>query len=65
LVCAANTAFLALAAAKAGINPAVYQKWAAEQINYMLGDNHQMGGCFSFEIGYGTNYPQHPHHRAA
>jgi hypothetical protein len=61
----ANQAFIALAAADDGINPAEYAKWGVEQLNYLLGDNHINGGCFSFEIGYGNNYPRHPHHRGA
>ncbi|CAL1530776.1 unnamed protein product [Lymnaea stagnalis] len=62
---AANTAFLALLAAEAGIATEKYRVWAIEQINYILGDNHHDGGCYSFQIGYGDNYPQQPHHRAA
>lgn len=62
---AGNSAFVALAAADDGINPGEYTKWAVEQLNYLLGDNHQQGGCFSFEIGFGNNYPHHPHHRGA
>ncbi|KAH9505665.1 hypothetical protein Btru_055449 [Bulinus truncatus] len=62
---AGNSAFIALVAAEAGINPAAYRKWAVEQINYLLGDNHHAGGCFSFEVGYGNKYPLHPHHAGA
>jgi len=62
---AGNAAFVALAAADAGINSNDYAKWAVEQINYILGDNHINGGCFSFEIGIGGNFPRHPHHRGA
>jgi len=62
---AGNAAFLALAAAESGINTASYRKWAAEQINYLLGDNRHNGGCYSYEIGYGSKFPQHPHHRGA
>lgn len=36
-----------------------------EQINYILGDNHHNGGCYSFEVGYGDRYPLQPHHRGA
>ncbi|XP_059173976.1 endoglucanase E-4-like [Physella acuta] len=62
---AGNTAFVALLASEAGINPAKYRKWAVEQINYLLGDNHHDGGCYSFQIGYGSKYPRQPHHRGA
>jgi len=62
---AGNAAFVAMVAAADGINTGAYQKWAAEQINYLLGDNHHNGGCYSFEIGHGSKYPQHPHHRGA
>ncbi|GFR70523.1 endoglucanase [Elysia marginata] len=62
---AGNAAFMALLAAEAGIESYTYRKWAAEQINYLLGDNNHNGGCFSFEIGYGNNYPKQPHHRGA
>ncbi|KAK7490901.1 hypothetical protein BaRGS_00017773 [Batillaria attramentaria] len=62
---AGDTAFLALAAAEAGINTAKYRKWAIEQINFLLGDNNHDGGCFSYQIGYGTKYPVSPHHRSA
>ncbi|KAK7481398.1 hypothetical protein BaRGS_00027354 [Batillaria attramentaria] len=61
----ANVAFSALLAAEDGIDPEVNRKWAAEQINYLLGDNPHDGGCFSYEIGYGSKYPLQPHHRAA
>ncbi|KAH9505729.1 hypothetical protein Btru_055642 [Bulinus truncatus] len=60
-----NAAFLALVAAESGIDTARYRTWAVEQINYLLGDNNNTGGCFSFEVGYGTNYPTQPHHRSA
>ncbi|KAK7481405.1 hypothetical protein BaRGS_00027361 [Batillaria attramentaria] len=62
---ASNVAFAALVAAEDGINADVNRKWAAEQINYLLGDNPHDGGCFSYEIGYGSKYPLQPHHRAA
>ncbi|KAH9505671.1 hypothetical protein Btru_055470 [Bulinus truncatus] len=62
---AGNSAFIALVAAEAGINPAAYRKWAVEQINYLLGDNRHDGGCFSFEVGYGKKYPLRPHHAGA
>ncbi|CAL1537081.1 unnamed protein product [Lymnaea stagnalis] len=62
---AGNSAFVALVAAESGIDAAKYRAWATEQINYLLGDNHHAGGCFSFEIGYGSKYPTQPHHRGA
>ncbi|KAK0059959.1 endoglucanase A [Biomphalaria pfeifferi] len=62
---AANSAFLALLAADVGIEVDSYRKWAVEQINYILGDNHHNGGCYSFEVGYGDRYPLQPHHRGA
>ncbi|XP_025084443.1 LOW QUALITY PROTEIN: uncharacterized protein LOC112558290 [Pomacea canaliculata] len=62
---AGGAAFAALAAAETGLNTATYRAWAIEQINYMLGDNKVDGGCFSFEIGYGSKYPKSPHHRSA
>jgi hypothetical protein len=39
-----------------------YREFAERQINYCLGDNPRGG---SFEVGFGTNPPQHPHHRTA
>lgn len=62
---AGNSAFAALVAAEDGIMTDKLRKWAVEQINYLLGDNHHDGGCFSFEIGYGSKFPRHPHHRGA
>ncbi|KAK0059948.1 endoglucanase A [Biomphalaria pfeifferi] len=62
---AANVAFLALAAAESGVDSDRLRKWAVEQINFILGDNNHDGGCFSYQIGYGTKYPTHPHHRGA
>ncbi|XP_076456621.1 endoglucanase A-like [Babylonia areolata] len=62
---AGNAAFVALAAADAGIEPGAGAKWGVEQINYLLGDNHHDGGCYSFEIGYGGKFPHQPHHRGA
>ncbi|GFR70539.1 endoglucanase [Elysia marginata] len=62
---AGNSAFMALLAAEMGIQTDKYRKWAVEQINYILGDNRHDGGCYSFEIGYGSKFPRNPHHRAA
>jgi hypothetical protein len=41
---------------------AAYRSFAEQQINYALGDNPRGG---SFEVGFGTNPPVHPHHRTA
>ncbi|KAK7093973.1 endoglucanase E-4-like [Littorina saxatilis] len=63
---AGNAAFAALIAAEDGIQATTYRKWAAEQINYLLGDNSHNGQqCYSYEIGVGSHYPKQPHHRAA
>ncbi|CAC5403737.1 E3.2.1.4 [Mytilus coruscus] len=59
---AGNGAFIAVAAAAAGIGGDSYLKWAMTQMNYMLGDNNYH---MSYEIGFGSKYPQHPHHRGA
>ncbi|ESO91445.1 hypothetical protein LOTGIDRAFT_105466 [Lottia gigantea] len=59
---AANTAFLALMAADAGLEATKYRKWAQSQINYILGQNKQ---CFSYVIGFGKKFPRNPHHRSA
>ncbi len=39
-----------------------YDKFAASQIDYILGQNPSGR---SYMIGYGENYPQNPHHRTA
>lgn len=57
---AANAAMVALLAAKAGINSKQYSDFAASQINFMLGD-----GGRSYVVGFGHNYPQRAHHKAA
>ncbi|XP_045162577.2 endoglucanase A-like [Mercenaria mercenaria] len=59
---AGNVAFVATMAAKYGIQPDAYNKWAMSQINYLLGDNKLH---ISYEIGYGSNYPKRPHHRGS
>lgn len=56
----ANVAFLALLAAKEGINDAAYKSFAASQIDYMLRSTGR-----SFVVGFGTNPPKRPHHKAA
>lgn len=62
---AANTAFLALVygnfVADAGKRER-YQQFALRQINYMLGDNPRAS---SYVVGFGSNPPRNPHHRAA
>ncbi|GFS19131.1 endoglucanase [Elysia marginata] len=62
---AGNAAFAALVAADVGIDSQANRKWAVEQINYILGDNRVNGKCLSFVVGYGSDYPQQPHHRGA
>ncbi|AEE96314.1 glycoside hydrolase family 9 protein [Mahella australiensis] len=39
-----------------------FADWAIGQMDYLLGDN-PLG--ISYEVGYGPEYPKHPHHRAA
>jgi endoglucanase len=39
-----------------------YHDFAERQINYALGDNPRGG---SYEVGFGVNAPEHPHHRTA
>ena len=39
-----------------------YKNFAKSQIDYALGSNPK---SMSYLIGYGSNYPKHPHHRAA
>lgn len=39
-----------------------YHDFAVKQINYILGDNPRKA---SYIVGFGENYPQHPHHRTA
>lgn len=56
----ANVALLSLIAAADGINPEENMKWALSQINYILGDNNYH---ISYEVGFGSSYPTHYHHR--
>ena len=59
----ANTAFLAGIYADTVNDPnGNYSKFAEGQIDYILGDNPRN---FSYMVGFGTNYPLKPHHRAA
>ncbi|MBN2532756.1 MAG: glycoside hydrolase family 9 protein [Spirochaetales bacterium] len=39
-----------------------YRQFAEDQMNYILGDNPRNG---SYVVGFGQNYPVHPHHKAA
>jgi hypothetical protein len=39
-----------------------YKEFTQSQLNYMLGDNPQN---MSYQIGFGDDFPEHPHHRAA
>ncbi|XP_053378966.1 endoglucanase E-4-like [Mercenaria mercenaria] len=59
---AGNMAFIATMAAKFGIKPDEYKKWAMSQVNYLLGDNKLH---ISYEIGFGSYYPKRPHHRGS
>jgi hypothetical protein len=56
----ANTAFIALVAAKYNILRATSITFAREQIHYMLGGHGR-----SLVVGFGTNPPTRPHHAAA
>ena len=57
---ASNAAFLALVAAKEGIQVQKGINFARKQINYVLGDVGH-----SFLCGFGDNPPQRPHHRGS
>uniref|UniRef100_H2ZAZ6 Endoglucanase n=1 Tax=Ciona savignyi TaxID=51511 RepID=H2ZAZ6_CIOSA len=57
---AANTAFICLMAADAGIDPTINAAWGRRQIHYMLGDTGR-----SYVVGFGSRYPLRPHHRAS
>ncbi|KAK3581340.1 hypothetical protein CHS0354_016184 [Potamilus streckersoni] len=59
---AANAAFIAVMAAADGIETNDFVTWAMSQINYILGDNKYH---ISYEIGFGSHYPEHPHHRGS
>ncbi|XP_021345983.1 uncharacterized protein LOC110445615 [Mizuhopecten yessoensis] len=63
----ANSAFIALMAAKTGIadSPALvtsYRDYARGQLHYMLGENEINR---SYVIGFGNNFPTQPHHRSS
>ncbi|KAL3861625.1 hypothetical protein ACJMK2_007650 [Sinanodonta woodiana] len=59
---AGNAAFVAVLAAADGIEASDFLTWAMSQINYILGDNKYH---ISYEIGFGSKYPEHPHHRGS
>ena len=60
---AANTAMFAAEVADTLIDPdGRYSALATETIDYILGDNPRES---SYMVGFGVNYPQQPHHRAA
>ncbi|MCL6590506.1 MAG: glycoside hydrolase family 9 protein [Firmicutes bacterium] len=62
---AANTAFLAFVYSDKlsdATKKARYHDFAVNQINYILGQNPRNG---SYIVGFGSNSPQHPHHRTA
>ena len=59
----ANTAMLASVVADSLIDPeGRYSDLARDSIDYILGDNPRQA---SYLVGYGSNHPQQPHHRAA
>ncbi|MCR5543504.1 MAG: glycoside hydrolase family 9 protein [Eubacterium sp.] len=43
-------------------NKSAYSAWAAEQMDYILGNNNKK---ICYVIGYSSNSAKHPHHRAA
>uniref|UniRef100_A0A1B6F778 Endoglucanase n=1 Tax=Cuerna arida TaxID=1464854 RepID=A0A1B6F778_9HEMI len=57
---AANVAFLCLQLADEGVNADLYQRFAKQQIDYMLGSSGR-----SYVVGYGEKYPTRPHHAAS
>jgi hypothetical protein len=62
---AMNEAFIALAYADVVTDAAKkqrYRDFAVRQVNYVLGDNPRHG---SYMVGFGSNAPQHPHHRTS
>ncbi len=63
---AANTAFMAMDYAdylgSTDPNYATLHTFAVNQINYILGSNPLN---MSYEVGFGTNYPQNIHHRTS
>ena len=60
---AANTAMMAGEVADKLIDPdGRYSQLASETIDYILGSNPRQS---SYVVGFGDNFPQQPHHRAA
>ncbi|EGJ33758.1 MULTISPECIES: glycoside hydrolase family 9 protein [Moorena] len=60
---AANTAFLAgIYSDTVNDGNGRYSDFAADQIDYILGDNPNN---FSYVVGFGHNSPKNPHHRGA
>ncbi|XP_071161731.1 uncharacterized protein [Mytilus edulis] len=59
---AAGASTIAVLAAADGIGGDKFKKLALRNIDYMLGENRQH---FSYVIGFGSNFPKKPHHRAA
>ena len=60
---AANTAMMAGEVADELIDPdGRYSQLASETIDYILGSNPRQS---SYVVGFGNNFPQQPHHRAA
>ncbi len=65
---AANTSFIALQFADVldemdeGVEADAARNFAADQIDYLLGDNPD---AFSFVVGFGEDSPENPHHRGA
>jgi endoglucanase len=57
---AASAAFIAMAAAEAGVKPEENRAFAKKQIDYLLGD-----AGHSFVVGVGKGSPERPHHRAS
>ncbi|XP_060063948.1 endoglucanase A-like [Ylistrum balloti] len=63
----ANSAFIALMAAKTGIadSPALvtsFRDYARKQLHYMFGENEINR---SYVIGFGNHFPTQPHHRSS
>merc|ERR1711976_392242 len=57
---ASNAAMMCLRAADLGIDTEANTEYAVSQINYCLGDTGR-----SFQVGFGNNPPQRPHHKAS
>ena len=61
---ASTASFLAITYANSDVCPEkkkdIYHDFAVEQINYCLGSTG-----FSYQIGFGNDYPEHPHHRTS